>query len=723
MKNDNPENKLAALAVFRAFYNQKTDVYALIEIFAREIISKKSLYSFSTPQLSQYLKSEYDFEIPDAVVTSALARIKGIIRQGTNWSIPALPTPNIGLSQKQLEIQGIHKSIKKSLLDFSKERGVPEEKEELILDAFRKFLIDERNGSDYSDIIAGFVIANIDDSGFQNALNQVREGVILHAGLQYSGNINEIGNWNKKLTLILDTEILFNFAGLNGELPKKWFLDLYKFIQDINSKSKERMIVLRYFPNVTQEIQDFFYAAEKIVEYRSVYDMSKVAMQSIVNGCKNTSDVLEKKAQFVSRLASYLIEEMPFPPDPTEEDLKHWIFDSQSLQRLYQNPEYFEKPIEDYLGILNAISRLRKNVETNRLEDSKFIMISGKSTILSLARDPEFRKFGEIPFAVSTNYLTANFWFKMSRGFGLGGKPTSFDVIGKAQMSLSSHLNESLHNVYLDYERKTKSGELSPQAATQTFAMFRREIRRPEDISASNIVHELDIINLRDVEEFSAKYDHAISASEEYKEQNVELSKQMQELDQKMAEEKLHFLEKQIEQLTQQIELLKGSIRKNIQIIDGLNARRQQMRDALDSVLSKAESKILVLKISLSFALLLTALIIIYLLSLNNLGYNDLKAWHFFAAIGFEYVLLVVLSTLLEKSITFKDAHAYALKGLMSFFESRRIIVVNQLMSRANASNEMLEAISEDIAQIEAENRDLSLQIADTELQIEGARN
>lgn len=71
--------------------------------------------------------------------------------------------------------------------------------------------------------------------------------MILYSGVRY-GEITqkrkELVDYNY-LVIYLDTEILFHFAGYNGELYKSLFEDFYKLVKEINSSN--RKIFFKYF--------------------------------------------------------------------------------------------------------------------------------------------------------------------------------------------------------------------------------------------------------------------------------------------------------------------------------------------------------------------------------------------------------------------------------------------------------------------------------------------
>lgn len=66
--------KLAALALFRELYNNNKDVYGVLSIFINHVIYKHKLISFSETEINGYLKEDFDFDIPDAVITQTIRK-------------------------------------------------------------------------------------------------------------------------------------------------------------------------------------------------------------------------------------------------------------------------------------------------------------------------------------------------------------------------------------------------------------------------------------------------------------------------------------------------------------------------------------------------------------------------------------------------------------------------------------------------------------------------
>ena len=71
---------MASYATFKELYNSKRfhSPYQILSEFIRSIISSESLYSFTSTDIQSRLKDEFGFELPIAVICTALKNIKEV---------------------------------------------------------------------------------------------------------------------------------------------------------------------------------------------------------------------------------------------------------------------------------------------------------------------------------------------------------------------------------------------------------------------------------------------------------------------------------------------------------------------------------------------------------------------------------------------------------------------------------------------------------------------
>lgn len=313
MKNCNEESKcLASLAVFRELYNSKKDIYGIISEFLKEIIFTNGKHQFTLNEITQILNDTYDFKIPEAVVSSSLSRFKESLEKSYGlYTIinQSAFTVTGKLTSTHAAIQYSNGLIIENLFKFiteEKKVKLTDEEKEKIVNSFCSFIIDETTTQEYSEYVSAFIVKGKQEISFTTQLNTIREGVVLYTGLKYNSSLNDLGSWNTELTIFIETEILFHFAGYNGQLFQTLFDDFFTLIKEINLKSQKksgkRLIHLKYFPEIKDEIERFFKKAEYIISGNDKANPSKTAMTSIIDGCKSPAEIIEKKTRFYELL-------------------------------------------------------------------------------------------------------------------------------------------------------------------------------------------------------------------------------------------------------------------------------------------------------------------------------------------------------------------------------------------------------------------------------------
>ena len=258
MKEIKEESKcLASLAVFRELYNSEKDIYAIICEFIKEIITTNGKHQFTLTEISTLLNETYDFKIPEAVINTSLNCFKdSLTKEDGLFTISNKETFNITgkLSTKHAEIQNNNETIIINLFKFIEEdrkEKLTNEEKEIITHTFCSFIIDETSKQNFSEYISAFIVKEKQNAQFTKQLNTIKEGVVLYTGIKYNNSLNELGSWNNELTIFVETEILFHFAGLNGKIYQLLFNDLFSLIQEINqsslTKNGKRLIHLKYF--------------------------------------------------------------------------------------------------------------------------------------------------------------------------------------------------------------------------------------------------------------------------------------------------------------------------------------------------------------------------------------------------------------------------------------------------------------------------------------------
>lgn len=557
MKEIREESKcLASLAVFRELYNSEKDIYAIICEFLREIITTNGKYQFTLTEITTLLNETYDFKILEAVVSTSLNRFKdSLIKTDGLYTITNKESFNITgkLTNKHTEIQRNNTTIITNLFKFIEEERnekLSDDEKGTITHAFCSFIIDETSKQDFSEYISAFIVKEKRNSEFTTQLNTIKEGVVLYTGLKYNNSLNELGSWNTELTIFLETEILFHFAGLNGKIYQLLFNDLFSLIKEINqsstSKNGKRLIHLKYFSDVKNDIESFFKKAEYIVAGKDKANPSKTAMTTILDGCTTPADVIAKKSQFYDLLKQNLITEDDYTQYYSENNHKYNIEDETLLKDL--SSKYEIEEVAPYLRFLNFINIHRRGNSSFGFDRVGSVLLSGTRNTLLLAWDESIKPNGNVPLASNLSFLTNKFWVKLNKGFGKGSLPKSFDIVTKAQIVLSTQLNDTVGDKFDELQNKFKKGQLTEKDAISTIAKLRNEAKKPEDINEDNIESILSSI-----EESSIEFH--LKEQELFKQKAIQQEIENSELKKNLKNAEILSQEKEVENIKTKAEL------------------------------------------------------------------------------------------------------------------------------------------------------------------------
>ena len=526
---------LASLAVFRELYDNQKDVYGVISEFLKEIISSENKYQFGLTEITLLLNESYDFKIPEAVVKTSLSRLPFLSKSNGVYSVnkPIDQIRNKEFQEKQNKIYNSNNNVVNRLfiyIESQKKVTLSEAEKEIIVKSLCSFMLDESTVQEYSEYIGAFIVQCKSEDTLLAQLDTIKEGVVLYTGLKYNSNLNDLGTWNTQITIFIETEILFHFAGYNGELFKILFNDFFTFVKEINSqsinKNGKKKIHLKYFSEVKNEIERFFKKAGFIINGEDTLNPSKTAMASIVNGCKTPSDIIEKKALFYDLLKTNGITEDTYTEYYSAKNHKFNIEDQSIIESL-QSSIVTDYDIRENLKFLNYVNILRQGASDRNFENIGYILLSGNATTIQLAWHDLIKPNGNVPLATTLTFLTNKLWFKLGKGFGKNNYPKTFDIITKAQIVLSTQVNDSISYKYDSLQEKLKKGELNEKQALATIVELRRESKKPEDIKADDLSDILDTISENNIEKYVQEQELFKIQTQKQKEENENLKKEL----------------------------------------------------------------------------------------------------------------------------------------------------------------------------------------------------
>ena len=496
---------LAAIALFRELYDNNKNIYDILAEFIRAGILLNSKWSFNSVECSQILEITFGFEIPEAVIKSCLKNRlissgELTLSQGTYSATDKFDrTKNI--NAEFIESQGVYSEITKQLISFVNSKNViklNESDAKKLISDFNGYLLGEKITKESESYCSYFIIYNQYDEKFKLKLNRIEEGLVLYVGIKHSAGASNPDGWHGNLTVFLDTEHLFSATGLNGELYKKIFDDFHKLVTEVNeNKKKTGTITLRYFKEVQKEVEHFFHAAENLVEKGQMPSSLKTAMVSITNGCKSRSDVIVKKSKFYDDLRRKKIEE-EIPCDYYLTP-KYNIESSATIASLlerFKDRSGREVAIPDTLKLFTKINCLRKGNSNVGLErvGAIFMTEHGLTTAIALS-DNVYSGNGDVPFATNIEFMIERLWFKLNKGFGGAlDTPAIFDVVTKAQLVLSSQINNLVSDQFKKLKAEFDTGKITKEQAALLNHELRRKSFRPEEITLGKIEESMEFL-------------------------------------------------------------------------------------------------------------------------------------------------------------------------------------------------------------------------------------
>lgn len=493
---------ISSAAVLRAIYDEKRDIYDVLSDFIKASISSRHLTTFSSTDCVNYLEEDFGFKIPEAIIRSCLrnrlVKSNSLNLQKGIYSVTQELSSDANFDSDFEVSRNEYNEIIERLHGFLSENGLLNLDKREIEKSLEIYLTRPDKNDKYGNYISSFIVTFENESGFREKLGRIEEGLIIYAGIRYSPDLSTLGSWRGDLTVFLDAEHLFNATGLNGTLYKKIFDDFNELVFEINRNKKGGRISFRYLDETENDIESFFYAAERIVEREGTIDPTKTAMINICNGCRYKSDVVTKKAEFMIKLSKLKI---------TKESAADYyakpafnMESNSSLEGLFSELNEHGVSRDDVSRILKIFTKvnfLRKgenNVGIDRVS-SIFLTESWLPQRMSFS-EYVFGGNGAIPFATNIEFLTEKMWFKLNKGFGGDlRKPASFDPVIRAKLTISRQISRSVSSIYRTLSDQFDKGLVGEEIFARIHYEINRAPSRPEDISIESISMSREFLN------------------------------------------------------------------------------------------------------------------------------------------------------------------------------------------------------------------------------------
>ena len=505
---------MASLAVFRDLYSKERDIYNVIGEFIKQIYVDHNIRSVvSICDIYNHLKNDYGFSVPTAVVQTSLKRIKGL----------KVSNDRVAINDDFIsEYSDVHSTIsdnqdrnEKILDDFisyvegKKGNKLADEEVTKAKKSFCCFMIDEHLISAYSEYVSLFVVQHRNNPDFLHQIDSIREGLLIFVGLNYQSTGNQLDAFDTDLHIYLETEILFNLAGYNGDLSRIIFEEFYEQLNLINQNSKKKfkkeVIHLHYFEDTASEINEYFDQAESLIRNNRIPDPDKSAMKYIVNNCRASYQVVEMRAQFWKTVHELGI----------TKDSRNNYYDNEEYHSLTIEHEKFLKDkteieanrIYKSLKLLNYVNIKRGARSFNLFRSIGHILLTGNAITRELAMSPDLRRKGTVPLATTVTFLTNRFWFTLNKGLAPSMDLKSFNIITRAQLAIANHISSTVGKLYDEIRENFKTGKLSEEDAKNMILELRSRAFVTEDIDINTLDDDncLNMIQSDSIEKIEAE--------------------------------------------------------------------------------------------------------------------------------------------------------------------------------------------------------------------------
>jgi hypothetical protein len=497
MNQQGTSSVLAAYATLKSLSdeNKYHSPYQILREFIRYIIISDALYSFSAIEMKNQLANHFGFLIPEAVVKSSLGNMGGILLNHGTYTVcmEELGSDSV-FEDKKKEADDYESSIIQLLSEYISNRTQTANIDESVLSqALARFLTDDTSiqSTKYTDLIGEFVLKNENNKEVQDGLNKIREGSILYLGLCH--NIGEVGSITKPLTLYLGTEILFSFAGYNGEIYQQFANDFFDQVRTANS-GKTKKITLYYFSDIKKEIEEYFNIAREIVEGKRHSLLDKPAMKAITDGCCTATDVDVKKADFYYLLKySYGIME-----DPNDNYYDEEYFSSNLESFEYEDEADKNKKKEMAIKLISHINKLRNGNHYHSDIESEHLIITNTKAILLISKEQvEILKTEKsldhlCNFAVTLDRITSLLWYKLGNGFSKKAYPTSVKAVLKARVVLSASIAKKAERAFAEVKQQYENNTIEEQQVAARIITIKKKPTLPEDLEGDDIDEIMD---------------------------------------------------------------------------------------------------------------------------------------------------------------------------------------------------------------------------------------
>lgn len=521
---------LATMSLFEHLHEQNKNSSEIIACFVSYYIKRKKKYLFSIAEITTELNEYFNFKLPMAVVEIGISNIPFVHKNPMDKSLYAVDSniwnddEDYDFYEREKESQNIFEQMVK-YVEMKKNTTLSQSEKDQLLDTLCCFLLDYKSTGCFQEFVSSFILEN-ENKSIKSQIDAIADGMIIYMGITCDVEQSSNATYEDSLTLYLDTEILFNYAGYNGVFYKHQFDDFLGLVREFNKKNSA--ISLKYFEKTKKDIDDFFGKAIDIVVGKE-QNIGRIAMKNILEGCSKERDIIAKKNTFYRKLR-----EIGISCDMTS------YFDDGNIQEYCLGSTADSEDID----ILTFINFLRKGKNYKPFLSIKYLLISG--TAIYLNYNPNTSDDRYHSFAITLSHITKILWFSLNKGFGFSKRMVSFDVVCRAKMALSLITSVEIKKKYEEISEQYKNKKITDEDVAACILEFREHLKSPEDFSKENVTSELDFISedvVQRVRNDSALKDRQIATLSE---NNDDLNKQNENLSVQLKQAKEESAKKDI---------------------------------------------------------------------------------------------------------------------------------------------------------------------------------
>lgn len=502
MQAINDKKCLASWAVFKQLCDEgHKNIYEVLRDFIKATIFRNSIRLFTESSLTEYVNRDYEFNLKTAIVAYAVKELAfpRDPKTGEYYCDPSSYKDEAEVDRKISESTIVNNEILDGLITYAEqEKGIAlkESEKTSLVQSLINYLLDNSYSDTNSTVISAYILRCKNDTHLAAGLSNILEGVVRYVGVSFDTPASASSHWTNEMTIYLDTEVLFHMAGFNGTLYKRLFDDFYELVSEINQDSiKQRqhpLISLRYFDYVIEEIDKFFVRASEIINGKLVLNPSITAMKEITTGCKTDAELAERKGLFLAMIKNHGIE-----PDNNETDFYHssqyaYNLEDDSIIEKYcaDNSYKNKKLVRSALLSLSHVNVLRQGISNRSFEKLGYTLLTDNYVTEHVARMDEVKGTDDKPLCSNLYFVTNRMWYRLGKTFGVNATPKVFDVISKAQIILSSRINDSVYSQYEKLVERMDKNEISGDDALEVLYQLRSQVKNPEEIEATEVVDE-----------------------------------------------------------------------------------------------------------------------------------------------------------------------------------------------------------------------------------------